>query len=187
VRPWHERWGATEEEASMALPGDDLIVDAAAQTTRAITVDADPAHVWPWLVQMGHGRGGLYSWDALDRLFGVLDRPSATRILPEYQDLAAGDVIPVKHGPDFPVLVVEPERTLVLGSGDPSFPVTWQTVLRPLPEGGTRLITRNRLGRVAGTSRLVAAAFELPTFVMVKRWLEVLKERGEGLRAGRYT
>lgn len=185
--PWQRRYGATDEEVAMPLPGDDLVPDATSQTTRAIDVDAEPRYVWPWLVQMGHGRGGLYSWDALDRLFGILDRPSAKRILPEHQHLAPGDVIPVKRGPDFPVLLVDPERALVLGSGDPSFPVTWQTALLPRPGGGTRLVTRNRLGQLHGSSRLVAAAFDLPTFVMVKRWLEVLKERAEGLRAGRYT
>lgn len=187
LQPWQHRWGATDDEVAMALPGDDLITDPVSQTTRAIGVDAEPRYVWPWLVQMGHGRGGLYSWDTLDRLFGILDRPSAKRIMPEHQHLQAGDTIPVKRGPDFRVLMVEPERALVLGSGDPSFPVTWQTVLLPRPGGGTRLVTRNRLGRLDGSSRLVAAAFDLPTFVMVKRWLEVLKERAEGLRAGRYA
>jgi hypothetical protein len=69
----------------------------------AVTVDARPEHIWPWLVQIGYQRGGLYSYDWLDRLFGFLDRPSAIRILPEFQNLAVGDRIPMGQGPSWPV------------------------------------------------------------------------------------
>src|SRR5687768_2921610 len=76
--------------------------------TMALIVNARPEHIWPWLVQMGYQRGGLYSYDWLDRLFGFLDRPSATRILPEFQHLAVGDEIPLGRGPAWPVAVIEP-------------------------------------------------------------------------------
>ncbi len=63
LRPWHRRWGATEEEANRALPGDELVPDPKFHATHAITIEAPPAEVWPWLVQMGQGRGGLYSYE----------------------------------------------------------------------------------------------------------------------------
>src|SRR6266536_3703203 len=94
VRHWFHRWGTTPEELERVMPGDALMPDPTKTDTGAITVNAPPEAIWPWLVQMGTGRGGLYSYDLLDRLFGFLDRPSATRILPEFQHLAVGDKVP---------------------------------------------------------------------------------------------
>jgi hypothetical protein len=88
------RWGATPEELARAMPGDALIPVPTETSMQAVTVDAGPENIWPWLVQIGYRRGGLYSYDWLDLLFGFLDRPSATRILPEFQQLAVGDKIP---------------------------------------------------------------------------------------------
>jgi hypothetical protein len=136
---------------------------------------------------MGHGRGGFYSWDFLDIAFQVMDHRSSKRVLPEWQGLKAGDEVPVKNGPAFPVLLVEPGQALVLGSGDLAFPVTWQTVLVPVDDGRTRIITRNRLAPPPGwRTRMLVAVLDLAAFVMVSRWLQVLKERGEGLAAGKY-
>jgi hypothetical protein len=186
--PWQRGWGATAEERSGPLIGDEYIERPAGQATRAITVNARPDHIWPWLVQMGHGRGGFFSWDFLDIVFQVMDGRSSKRVLPEFQDLRAGDAIPVKRGPAFPVLLVHPGRALVLGSGEPSFPVTWQTELRPLDETHTRIITRSRLLPPPGLrTRILVAVLDLAAFVMVRRWLQVLKERGEGLAAGKYA
>jgi hypothetical protein len=81
VRPWHIHWGATSDEVARRLPGDTLVKDPLEVTTRAITINAWPSHVWPWLAQMGKGRGGLYSYDWLDRAFGVLDAPSCSVVL----------------------------------------------------------------------------------------------------------
>lgn len=75
------------------MPGDALMPNPTRTNTGAVTVNAPPGDIWPWLVQIGTRRGGLYSYDWLDRLFGFLDRPSATRILPEFQRLAVGDKI----------------------------------------------------------------------------------------------
>jgi hypothetical protein len=85
IRPWHLRWGANDEELRRSMPGDDEIQQPLYTTTRAVTINAQPAEIWPWLVQMGYQRGGLYSYDWLDRLFGILDRPSADRIIPEFE------------------------------------------------------------------------------------------------------
>lgn len=133
-RRWYRRWGATDADIERTMLGDAEIPRATYETTLAVTVDAPPADIWPWLVQMGYRRGGWYSYDWLDRLFGFLDAPSAERILPEFQRLEVGDVIPVGRGAGFPVKALEPFRTLVLG-GD-SGGVQWirrRGSCRPIP------------------------------------------------------
>ena len=84
VRRWFSRWGTTPEESARAMPGDELNPDAGEMSMQAVTVNAPPEDIWPWLVQIGYQRGGLYSYDWLDRLFGFLDRPSATQICPSF-------------------------------------------------------------------------------------------------------
>ena len=112
----------------------------------AVSVDAPPEDIWPWLVQIGYQRGGLYSYDWLDRLFGFLDRPSATRILPEFQHLAVGDAIPLGRGPSWPVAVVEPRRALVLDMRNMGgFDWVWQFGLYPVDGKRTRLVSRSRV------------------------------------------
>src|ERR1041385_5350796 len=90
VRGWFLRWGATEDEATGSVVGDDNVSSPDYRTTLAVTIDASSGEVWPWLVQMGYQRGGLYSYDWLHRLFGFPDRPSAPRILPQVQHLRTG-------------------------------------------------------------------------------------------------
>src|ERR1051325_10638506 len=114
LRRWMNQWGATPSDLARVMAGDSLLADWTYSGTTAVTVNAAPEYIWPWLVQMGYQRGGLYSYDWLDRLFGYLDRPSATRLLPEFQQLAVGDRIPLGRGPSWPVAVLEPNRALVL-------------------------------------------------------------------------
>ena len=91
-RKWFNRWGATEVELTKNLPGDALVPSPRLAYTRAISINASAASVWPWLVQMGQGRGGLYSYDGLENLIGC-DIHSADHILPEHQNLQVGDQI----------------------------------------------------------------------------------------------
>ena len=114
IRRWMSRWGTTPSDLARVMAGDGLLVDPTYSGTMAVIVNAPPEHIWPWLVQIGYQRGGLYSYDWLDRLFGYLERPSATRILPEFQHLAVGDAIPLGRGPSWPVAAIEPGRALVL-------------------------------------------------------------------------
>src|SRR5580693_7881955 len=86
------RWGATDQECEMALSGDELIVRADLTATRAITVRAAAAEVWPWIAQLGQGRGGFYSYDLLENLLGC-DTHSANRIVPEFQNVEVGDEV----------------------------------------------------------------------------------------------
>src|ERR1035437_6223118 len=135
-------WGARADEAAMKLPGDELLPHAGLVTTRAITIDAPPDAIWPWLVQMGSGRGGAYTYDWIENLLG-LNMHSADEILPEFQDLKAGDELPM--GPGRPVMRVEvpaPQRTLPIRIAD----MNWAWIFALLPEpGSTRLISRNRI------------------------------------------
>jgi len=126
IRRWFVRWGTTPADLSRVMSGDAAIANPTYATTLAITVSARPEDIWPWLVQMGYQRGGLYSYDWLDRLFGYLDGPSSNRILPEFQHLAVGDEIPIGRGGGFPVTAIEPYRTLVLGGKGEGFQWVWQ-------------------------------------------------------------
>src|SRR5690606_5720018 len=97
TRRWYARWGSTAEEQRRALPGDDIVAAPRPITTRAITIRAPSSAVWPWLVQMGQGRGGLYSYQKPENL-ARCDMHNADRIHPEWQNLAAGDK--VRFGPE---------------------------------------------------------------------------------------
>lgn len=108
---WRQTWGVDPEEAGRPLPGDELVPDAAAIETRGITIEAPPDAVWPWLVQMGYGRAGWYSYDVLD-----MNQPSATKILPEHQRLAEREIVPSFPGGGFLVKTLEPGHALVLYS-----------------------------------------------------------------------
>jgi hypothetical protein len=138
-RPRMLRWGATSEEASDPLPGDERTPNPRVQSTRAVTIDVPPERVWPWLMQMGIGRAGFYSHDWVERLMCraryVEGRHSATRIHPELTPLQVGDTVPMGAGAFATVYEVKPYEHLV---AQETF------VLRPLPGGRTRLITRYR-------------------------------------------
>jgi hypothetical protein len=136
-RPRMLRWGATAEEASEPLPGDDHTPRPRVQSTRAVTIDAAPERVWPWLMQMGIGRAGFYTHDWVERLLFHAryadGRHSATRIHPELPPLKAGGSVPMGAGVFAPVSELDPYRHLVAQE---------TYVLRPLPGNRTRLIAR---------------------------------------------
>ena len=138
--PWPRRAARpVGDEARRQLPGDER-VPGALRFTNGITLRARPADIWPWLVQMGCGRAGVYSYDALDN--GGM--PSADRILPEFQHVAVGDIVPWTPGAlDVCVaLAVVPERALVLG--DDRGALSWAFVLEPVDAVTTRLVVRGR-------------------------------------------
>src|SRR6516165_8134394 len=135
-------WGATADEVSGQMPGDDLMPDPDVQTTRAITIEAPPGAIWPWLVQMGSGRGGAYTYDWIENLF-ALNMHSANEILPEFQDLKVGDALPLgSKAPRLLVEVLDPDRALVVRSEDGN----WIWAFGMYPDGKhTRLVSRNRM------------------------------------------
>ena len=109
LRQEQQTWGVMPSDANRPLAGDDLIADPGIVDTRSLVIDAPPAAVWPWLAQLGFGRGGWYSYDRMD-----MAGSSADRILPRFQDLAAGDIVPTHPGGGFLAKVVQPQQALVL-------------------------------------------------------------------------
>ena len=181
--PWARRryltWGATPAEAAGPLPGDELLPTAALVSTRAVTVAAPPAAVWPWLVQLGSGRGGAYTYDWIENLFG-LDMHSADVILPQFQQLAVGDTLPLgAAGPALRVEICRPERTLAFRSADAAW--VWIFELRP-DAGHTRLISRNRI-TPPGASRVTRLLYDLVmapgSLIMERRMLLGIRDRAE--------
>ena len=187
VSPWARRryvtWGATPEEVADSLPGDDLLADAGLISTRAVTIDAAPSAIWPWLVQMGSGRGGAYTYDWIENLFG-LNMHSADEILPQFQDLAVGDSLPLgSNGPAMRVEICDAERTLAFRSEDGA----WVWIFHLRPDGaGTRLISRNRITPPGG-NRAVRALYDVVmapgSLLMERRMLQGIRQRAEGLSA----
>jgi hypothetical protein len=184
IRRWMNQWGATPSDLAREMAGDGLLANHTYSGTTAVIIDARPEHIWPWLVQIGYRRGGLYSYDWLDRLFGYLDRPSATRILPDFQHLAVGDRIPLGRGPWWPVAVVEPNRALVLDMRNiGALDWVWQFGLYPIDATRTRFVSRSRVRALSLWARLLTHAIEPAGFLMTRRMLLGLKQRSEGLRA----
>ena len=186
TRGWFWRRAATEDERSGAMPGDDLVETPAYETTRAITIEARPSEIWPWLSQMGRGRGGLYSVDWLDRLFGVLDARSATAVLPEWQDLRPGDVIPVGRT-GWPVHAVERERSLVLRIEEGDVLVSNSWGLHPIDAETTRLVFRVRATLpMRLRARVKLALLGPPELIMVNAQLRGIRRRAESLARARH-
>jgi hypothetical protein len=158
-----------------------LLGDADIVATRAVSIDAPPSAVWPWLVQMGSGRGGAYTYDWIENLFG-LGMHSADRVLPEFQDIEVGDSFALGPGrPPMHVEVLVPERSLVFRYDDGSW--IWSFGLYPTGSG-TRLVSRNRIA-TRGASlpvRIVQTLFMEPgSLVMERRMLLGIKSRAETL------
>ena len=184
VRARYLRWGATDEEHNMALPGDELVPDADLTATRAVTVGAGADGVWPWIAQLGQGRGGFYSYDFLENLVGC-DIHSADQIVPEWQSIDVGDEVNLHPEVGLIAAVVEPGRALVLRGGvpmgrtPPPYDSTWAFVLRDQADGTTRLLVRERYGYARRWARLLVEPTELISFVMSQRMLRGIKERAE--------
>lgn len=177
--PWQRRWGATRSEARRSMPGDDDVPDPTFATTRAVTIEARPEDVWPWLVQMGAGRGGFYTHTSVQRLLGQ-EIENAERVHPELQSLKVGDTIPLGNGHAWEVREIEPDWLLLLAAED----ATWCFELHPLDDERTRLVCRWR-ARVprSPSGFLQAAVLDPGVFLMERKMLLGIKERAEALAA----
>jgi hypothetical protein len=168
----------------LALAGDELISRPDLTATRAITVRAAADHVWPWIAQLGQGRGGFYSYDVLENLVGC-DIHSAERIVRAWQSIAVGATVHLHPDVALKVARVDRGRVLVLRGGIPIWRVpapydfTWTFALRGQSDGTTRLLVRERYEYSRRWARLVVAPVELVSFVMSRRMLRGIRDRAE--------
>lgn len=171
--PWTRSWGATHEEITADLAGDELVPDRGITMTRGITIDAPRAVVWPWLAQIGQDRAGFYSFTALENLAGCR-MPRAERVHEEWQHRSVGEVVPLHPLNGLCVARFDPEHAYVFQGG-------WGFVLAPFGPGRTRLIARSRVPR-GWIAVAYALLFELSHFVMERRMLLGIKKHVERSR-----
>jgi len=179
IRPWHLRWGATDEEVAMTLPGDEFVPEPDLNATHAITINAPVSAVWPWLVQIGQDRGGFYSYAWLENLVGC-HMKNASSVLAQFQELSVGDEIWLHpKAPPLHVLRVEKEKYIVLEK-------CWSFILHAIDDNTTRLIIRGRgnfaqpdLGNAVLNFIYWRLIFEPAHFVMERKMMLNLKELAE--------
>jgi hypothetical protein len=181
LRPSILTWGATAGEAEARLPGDEFLEDADGLATRAVTIDAPVADVWPWVAQMGpRPRGGAYTYDWIENLLG-LDMHSADTLLPEYQHPQVGDGFGFGAN-RMSFKIVDPERVLAMQSADGNW--VWSFVLADR-DGRTRLISRNRFRLPRMRDRIGMLPMELGSLLMERKMLYGIRDRAENLAARR--
>ncbi len=195
VRPWQLHGGATVDESVARLAGDDLVPDAEYVTTRAITIHAPPETVWPWLAQMGQGRGGFYTYDRLEQLGGAAIE-SADRIMPEFQNLSVGDIVRLSPVGGPKVAHIQPGRILVLhdmmdprtgrsiSADSPAGAAihwSWSFALTAIGDETTRMVVRTRLTFKPKVLSVPARVLMLEPvhFVMERGMLLGIKRRAE--------
>jgi hypothetical protein len=190
----HRTWGATDAEATEPLPGDRL-VRPTVQTTRAITIHAPRSDVWPWLVQMGQGRAGLYTYAWIENALGAHFR-NADRIVPELQHLAVGELVRLtpdpylgRPGQAYRVQEIRANEALVLLQQPPAGgAISWSFILRDEANEHTRLIVRSRRSAPSAAAGRIALRVELLLlepgyFVMERGMLRGIRDRAQGLEA----
>ena len=190
LRPRLLRWGATDEECKTALPGDDLIPKPDLMATRAITAHATADRVWPWIAQLGQGRGGFYTYDLLENLVGC-DIHSADRIVPEWQDIEVGGEVKLHPEVGLEIALVQRGRALVLHGAvggvptseartPPPYDFTWAFVLRDQPDETARLLVRERYVYTRWWAPLLVEPVQAISFVMTQKMLRGIRGRAEG-------
>jgi len=189
ARRFYRNWGTTKEECRTPLPGDELVGRPAVQTTEAIWIDAPASAVWPWLVQMGQDRGGLYSYEWLENLLG-LEYRNADRLHPEWQHLAVGDLIRLvpkgwmglREGLALPVAQLIEGQSIVLREGPTQFPWdgVWSFHVMPRWEDRCRLLVRSRI-RMRLPGEVLGSELAGPVASLMTRGMLVgIKRRAEG-------
>ena len=182
LTPWMDHWGATDAEVAATYPGDELVPQPASFVNRAVTIDAKPEQIYPWIVQLGAGKGGMYSYSWFETNLLRCELINADRIHEEWQGLKVGDLVkmcPTDFGPP-PYIVgrIEPNQAIVMGHQDNGKWVDlWQFVLVPQADGATRLILRTRTMAVGGFWDLIHPGI----FIMERGMLLGIKERAENM------
>jgi hypothetical protein len=185
LRSGRRRWGATEEEIGTVYPGDELIKEPKWTATHAISIDATPQQAWPWIAQIGQGRGGFYSFQKLENLAGCQIENSSC-ILEEHQHIQVGD--PVKLHAEVPPMTVavleKPNALVIYGhpaeeDDSPDISTSWAFLLLEQAGGSTRFLSRTRYAHGDDfKSRLMGGPLliEPISFVMERKMLRVIKD-----------
>lgn len=187
LRHRYLRWGATDEELRRSMTGDVLLPSVSQTATRAITVDAPADDIWPWLAQLGQGRGGFYSYDWLENAVAHIDIHSADRIVDEWQDVAVGSE--VRLAPEVPLRVAAlvSGRALVLRGSVPMgkipspYDFTWAFELVPQQDGTTRLLVRERYRYTRRWAGVIVQPAALVSCFMTPRMLRGIRQRAQSV------
>lgn len=185
LRRRYLRWGATNDELHRSLDGDEFLPAADQSTTRAITINATADDVWPWIAQLGQGRGGFYSYDWLENLVVRADLHNADRIVSEWQLTTLGAEVRLAPEVALNVVGLEPGRALVLrgsipmGKVAPPYEFTWAFVLLPQEDGTTRLVARERYDYTHRWAALIVQPAQLVSCLMTPKMLRGIKSRAE--------
>jgi len=182
LMPWMDRWGATENEIAASFTGDELVALPRYVYNRAVTINATPEEIYPWIVQMGAERGGMYSYTWFETNILRCELINADRIHEEWQDLKVGDPIkmcPGNWGPiPYAVALIEPNHAIVLGHQENGqWLDVWQFILIPQTDGTTRLVARGRDTKTGTIWDVIRPG----QFIMERGMLLGIKERAEGL------
>jgi hypothetical protein len=185
LMPWMDRWGATLEEISASLPGDELVPAPRIGYTRAISIDASPEQIYPWIVQIGAGKGGWYSYDWFETNVLRCQNTNADRIHKEWQGLGIGDKVKMcpdeNMPPAYVVAGMDPDQAIVLGhQEDDKWVEAWQFVLIPQEDGSTRLVIRSRSSAEGWFWDVIRPG----EFFMMHGMMLGIKERAERMPAG---
>lgn len=201
LRPWHMRWGTTPAEATATLPGDDLLEGDLTQVTHAITINAPPERIWPWLMQIGQDRSGFYSYTLLENMIGA-DMPEVHRVRSDWnaRDLGEtvwfatpkrfkgqGRMVAAMVDPPRAFVMVMPDDWLKISHGAKGNQGSWGFVLKPIDADHTRLIARLRSGPPPSCgARIAGSAFWEPAhFVMERKMLLTIKRLSETVQEHR--
>ena len=182
LMPWMDRWGATKSEITASFSGDELVPSPRVVYNRAVTVNAAPEEVYPWLAQMGAERGGMYTYSWFETNVLRCELINADRIHEEWQGLKVGDKVKMCPGdwgpPAYEVALLEPDRALVIGHQENGkWSDVWQFILVPQTDDTTRLIARGRDLKSGGIWDVIRPG----QFIMERGMLLGIKERAEML------
>jgi len=181
---WMDRWGATGDEIAASFPGDELVSSPRVIYTRAIPINASPEEIYPWIVQLGAGKGGMYSYEWFETNILRCELINADRIHAEWQDLKVGDQVKMCPDPSQPpayeVALIEPNYAIVLGHYENGAWVdVWQFILISQPDGRSRLILRSRDAKIGWIWDVIRPG----EFIMSRGMMLGIKERAEGVTA----
>jgi hypothetical protein len=184
LMPWMDSWGASQEEIAASFTGDGLVPSPRITYTRAVSIHATPAEIYPWIIQLGAEKGGMYSYEWFETNILRCELINADRIHAEWQNLKVGDPMKMCPGtsgpPPYEIAILEKDHAIVMGhkqNGD--WIEVWQFILVPQNDGSTRLLIRSR----STAQGLLWDVIRPAEFVMMRGMMLGIKERSEGIAA----